>query len=155
MRLSEALILRSDLHQRIQQIRERLVRSSRVQEDEQAPENPQELLQELERLISNFSQIAASINRTNQSTIYENKRTLTDALAERDAIILHRRILSDLVAAATGEHSGHRYRYVQGIKFFSTVSISEIQQQIDSLARRYREIDTRIQEKNWTTELLE
>ena len=39
MKLAEALILRADMQKRIQQLRERLNRSARVQEGDTTPEN--------------------------------------------------------------------------------------------------------------------
>ena len=40
------------------------------------------------------------------------------------------------------------------VKFISTISIEQLQKQSDLLAKEFREIDMKIQEKNWTTELL-
>lgn len=44
MKLAEVLILRADCQKRIDQLRQRLLRSAKVQEGEQPPENPQQLL---------------------------------------------------------------------------------------------------------------
>jgi hypothetical protein len=44
MKLSEALILRADCQKRIQQLRERLERSAKVQEGETPFEEPQALI---------------------------------------------------------------------------------------------------------------
>ncbi len=147
MRLSEALIQRSDTQKRIQQLRSRLNRSARIQEGEQAPEDPEELLQELEQLINTFRTLAAQINQTNSRTHFDDGRTLTEVLAERDAIILHRQVLEGVIQVATGMDGPRGYRMSQ-IKTFSTVNVRELQATIDSLSRRYRELDTRIQEIN-------
>jgi hypothetical protein len=40
------------------------------------------------------------------------------------------------------------------VKFVATVSIAQLQKQIDSLSKQYREVDTRLQELNWNTELV-
>lgn len=153
MRLSEALIQRADLQKRIQQLHSRLKRSARIQEGEQVPEEPQELLTELDQLVNQFSIIAAQINLTNSQTSFDDTRMLTNALAERDAIVLHRKILESTIHSATGDDD-RRYRYAQ-IKSFSAISIRDVQAQIDTLSQRYRLLDTRIQEINWTTELIE
>lgn len=153
MRLSEALIQRADLQKRIQQLHHRLKRSARIQEDEQVPEEPQELFTELDQLISQFSVIAAQVNLTNSQTSYDETRMLTDSLAERDAILLHRKILESVIHSATGDDD-RRYRYTQ-IKSFSAINIRDVQASIDTLSQRYRLLDTRIQEINWTTELIE
>ena len=40
------------------------------------------------------------------------------------------------------------------IKILSTVSVSELQKEVDRLSKELRETDEKIQEVNWTTELL-
>ena len=49
MKLAEALILRADCQKRLQKIKERLIRSSKVQEGEEPPEQPQGLIEELNK----------------------------------------------------------------------------------------------------------
>ena len=39
------------------------------------------------------------------------------------------------------------------IKFQSTIQVSEVQRKADQLAKEHREIDTRVQQANWQTEL--
>ena len=41
------------------------------------------------------------------------------------------------------------------VKFISTVSVAAIQKKADDLAKQYRELDTRIQEADWLTVLLD
>lgn len=154
MRLSEALIQRADIQKRIRQLQVRLQRSSRIQEDEKPPENPQELLSELAQLVDTFTTLVAQINQTNSTTQFNETRTLTNALAERDAIMMHRKILESTIQSAVGEDGRRGYRYSQ-IKSFSTINIGDVQATIDNISRRYRELDTAIQEINWTTELIE
>jgi hypothetical protein len=47
MRLAEALVLRADVRKRIEQLRDRIRLSALVQDGEEPPENPQELLDEV------------------------------------------------------------------------------------------------------------
>ena len=51
MKLAEALILRADCQKRLHEIKQRLIRSAKVQEGEEPPEQPQALLEELNNLI--------------------------------------------------------------------------------------------------------
>lgn len=152
MKLAEALMVRSDCQVRIEQLKQRLLRSSKVQEGEQPPENPTVLLEELERNISELSNLVKKINKTNMLTEFQEGKTLTETLAERDAIMLKRSILYDLVEAASIKQD--RYSKSE-VKFFSTVNIAEIQKQVDDLSKKYRELDSKIQEKNWTVDLIE
>jgi len=152
MKLAEALILRADKQKRIEQIRERLSDSAKVQEGEKPPENPEELLKELDSLLKELTSTIKKINKTNSLTKFDETRSLTDALAERDAIALRRSVLGTLVQAAVVKQD--RYSKSE-VKYYSTVNISEIQKEIDLLAKEYRETDTRIQEANWNVDLIE
>lgn len=152
MKLAEALVLRADCQKRIEQLRERLVRSAKVQEGEKPPENPSELLQELNQTIEQFTDLVKKINKTNSSCEIREGMTLTDALAERDALSLKRSILYALVQAA----SVTQQRYSKSeVKFFSTVDVGEFQKQVNDLSKEYRELDTKIQETNWKVDLVD
>ena len=151
MKLSEALIRRADIQKRIQQLRQRLNQNALVQEGGQPAEQPDELLAESRRALGELVTLIKQINRTNLATRFDGKRTLTDALAERDMIMLERSILSGLVESAAIRLP----RYGREVRFERTVDVPQIQQRIDALSQRYRELDTRIQELNWQTELIE
>jgi hypothetical protein len=154
MKLAEALILRADAQKRIQQLRERLARSARVQEGEQPTENPQELLDELGRVLETYRDMVRRINRTNAATQFDEGRTLTDALADRDTLSLERGVLDGLIQAAAGVQQ-RMYPYMVQEKTFRTISIADIQKRVDALARDYRELDSRIQAMNWNVDLFE
>ena len=151
MKLAEALIQRSDAQKRLEQLRQRLNRSAKVQEGEQPPEDPQELLIEANNVITEMTRLIQQINRTNASTQYDETRTLTDILAERDTLMLRRNMLATLINAATTQP---RYGRME-IKEFPTINIAEIQKQMDDLSRQYRVLDTAVQQLNWTIDLIE
>jgi hypothetical protein len=151
MKLSEALIRRADVQKRIQQLRQRMNQNALVQEGGQPAEQPEELLDESRRALGELVTLVRQINRTNLATRFDETRTLTDALAERDMLMLERSILSGLVESAAIRLP----HYGREVRFERTVDVPEIQKRIDVLSRRYRELDTRIQELNWQTELIE
>lgn len=152
MKLAEALIARADAEKRIAQLQQRLIRSAKVQEGDTPPEDPQTLLTETSNLMNEMQTLIQSINRTNSATAFDNSRTLTDALAERDMLMKERTFLANIIANAVVSQP----RYGQSeIKFVSTINIGELQTQVDDLSRRYREIDTTIQQLNWTIDLIE
>lgn len=152
MKLAEALALRADAQKRIQQLRERLTRSVKVQEGEQPPENPQDLLAELNSVLGQYRTLMQQINRTNAQTPFRDGQTLTDALAERDALAVERAVLHQVVETAAGQN----FRYGRSeIKYISTVDVAALQKRVDELARRYRELDTAIQQMNWNVDLIE
>lgn len=152
MKLAEALIHRADAQKRIHQLRERLSRNVRIQEGETPSEDPQELLTELRRTITEFTRLVKQINRTNAVTVFGDGLTLTDALAERDGLALERNTLT----ALANEAAQQEFRYGRSeIKFVLMVNVAELQKRIDDLAKRYRELDTAIQQANWNIDLIE
>ena len=152
MKLAEALVLRADTQKRLEQLKFRLVRSAKVQEGDEPAENPARLLVELEEVARQLVELISRINRTNSNAKLPDGVTLSDALATRDVLLKRRRIYAELAnAAAIGQE---RYSRSE-VKFKSTVSVSEIQSQVDVLSKEYREIDSRLQEANWAIELVD
>lgn len=150
MKLAEALILRADRQKRLEQLKQRIVGSAKVQEGDEPPENPQELIEEMERVADELLGLIQKINRTNSLTEVEAGKSLSDALAERDVLMTRRTIFADLAKAASVVQSRTSRSEV---KFKSTVSVPETQKRVDDLSKSYRETDALIQEMNWKTDL--
>src|SRR5579863_3076709 len=107
MKLAEALVLRADLQKRIEQLRTRLRLSALVQEGEQPPEDPYELLAEAARLSDELAAVIVRVNRTNLATTLPDGTTLTEAIARRDA--LQQRYSLIETAAETASNRIDRY----------------------------------------------
>ena len=153
MKLAEALINRADAQKRIQQLQARLARNAIVQEGEQPAEDPLELFAELDRVIAQLTQLVKQINRTNSAIRFDDGRTLTDALADRDALMTERAALNSVLNAL---NSQNQFRYSRSeIKAVATVDVRTIQQRIDNLSRDYRQLDAAIQQINWQADLIE
>ncbi|HEY0755519.1 MAG TPA: DIP1984 family protein [Ktedonobacteraceae bacterium] len=152
MKLAEALVLRADAQKRLGQLRDRLRLSALVQEGEQPPENPQELLEQLNVLLAQLEDLIIKINRANMQTSLGDGTILTDALARRDVLTHRYNSLSGLVDTA----SNRTDRYGRSeIRKLSTVDVAALRQQMDDVARMRRELDTQIQATNWTADLPE
>ena len=152
MRLAEALILRADSNKRAEQLKQRMFRNAKVQEGNKPSEDPQALIDELERVTGQLQQLIQQINRTNSSTLFEGATTLSDALAVRDILKLKHGVYQNLAQAAVVTQD--RYSKSE-VKFTSVVNVADVQKRADDLARQHRELDTKIQEANWLTDLLE
>ena len=150
MKLAEALILRADCQKRFAQVRSRLINNAKIQEGDQPAENPQELIKELEGVADELVDLIKRINMTNSATVVLDGKTLSDVLAERDVLALRRAAMNDLAQNAA---LGHGRLTRSEIKYVSTVNVAKIQKRADELAKQYRELDARIQELNWQTEL--
>lgn len=151
MKLAEALNMRADLKKRIFQLKERLLRNSKVQEGEEPSENPEDLIKELNSNLSELEIFIKKINKTNSNTFY-NDKTLTDLIAERDILSLNISIKREFLREASEKID--RYSKTE-VKILSTVNIIEKQKEIDKLSKILRETDMKIQELNWTTELMD
>ena len=151
MKLAEALILRADCQKRFAQLKSRLLTNAKIQEGDKPAEKPQELIKELESVAGELADLIKRINKTNSATIVANSKTLSDVLAERDVLALRRAAYNDLALSAAIAH-GRLTR--SEIKYVSTINVAETQKRADELAREYRELDARIQELNWQTELI-
>ena len=152
MKLANALSQRSELQTRLRQLESRLNNNALVQEGEQPAEDPMELLKELEADYAQLEDLMARINRTNNSTEVDGGTTLSDLLAKRDCLkgkLSALRNFLDNASAQVRRHSASE------IKIKSTVNVRQLQKQVDALSRELRELEETIQEKNWTTELLE
>ena len=151
MKLAEALILRSDLQKRIEQLRVRLNNNAKVQENDKPSENPEELLNELDNNINQLKILIKQINRTNCVTV-SNGQTLADLIAERDALTLKSNILRGFLNIAG--QKVNLYSTTE-IKIMSTVDVPALQKELDQLSKKIRETDTKLQQANWLTELIE
>ena len=138
MKLATALAERSDIQNRINTISVRL------------DNNAKALMEELDRLIVRLEDLVARINLTNSGTVYEG-RTITELLAHRDCLKKKVRVLRDFLNTASDRVT--RMTRTE-IKIVSTVPVTEIQKTVDGLAKELRTVDEKIQELNWTTELV-
>ena len=151
MKLAEALILRADCQKRFAQLKSRLLANAKVQEGDQAAEDPKDLAADLEGVADQLADLVKRINKTNSATLFAGGRTISDALADRDVLALRRAVYTDLAQAAAFTQD----RYTRSeVKYVRTIDVVENQKRADELAKNYRELDARIQEFNWLTELV-
>lgn len=155
MTIGEALNRRSDLQKRVAQLQERLRASVLVQEGDEPPESPQDLLAELDSLCGELQDLIARINHTNASTRLSTGETVTEGLARRDVLALRQGALRTAVRAATTDGLPFSRYSRSEIRMVRQIRVAEIQALIDALAKEQRELDTLLQEQNWTTQMVE
>lgn len=152
MKVAEALVLRADCQRKIAQIKMRLERVVKVQEGEQPAEDPNLLINELLHTMEDLTGWIKKINKTNTLTSFNETLSVADALAERDKLMQKRNALQEILEYASIKQD--RFSRSE-IKFYRTVDVAVIQKQVDELSKAYRELDFKIQEMNWTTDLVE
>ena len=151
MKLAEALIIRADLQKQIYQLKNRLVLNSKVQEGEEASENPHILMTKLSENISELQDLIYRINMTNSTYLVDGK-PITYLMAQRETLLLK----IDTLRAFLDNASRTVDRYSnKEIKIVSTVNVTEIQAKVDVLSKEYRLLDAKIQSVNWQADLVE
>ena len=151
MKLAEALLLRVDLQKKLRQVEARLVKNAKTQGDEPPSEHPDDLLNEFDECNKQWENLIIRINKTNSFTNTDYGISIADLITQRDAIKQKLNALYKLSEGATVEFNRYsRSEIVQR----SSVSVPEIQKNIDKLSKDYREIDTKLQALNWNTDLL-
>jgi methyl-accepting chemotaxis protein len=150
MKLAEALIQRKDLKERIKALADRMCEDALVQEGDRPTEDPVELLKQVNDLIAQHRDLVVRINETNLKTFLPNGRSLTEAIAERDALNHYFDILNRLASAsipARGRYSRNEIRLIP------TVDVAEVRKLADRTGKAIRELDAQIQAVNWTAEI--
>lgn len=149
MKLAEALSIRADLQNKIDQLKSRLKDSAKVQEGDQPAENVTELFKELDERLSQFEEIVYRINRTNMQTMCDGE-TLTQLIARKDALKLRLSIMRDLL-----KHIVETDRYGrQEIKYVRTVDVRELRKTTDDYSQKLRNLDIKLQSLNWSADLI-
>jgi len=151
MKLAEALQERADLNRKIGQLRQRLNDNALVQEGETTPEEPEQLLKELNACLRRLEELMIRINLTNSKTMV-GEDTLTEMIARRDCLRTKLSIYQDLISNASQKTNRARF---SEIKILSAVDVKKLQKDYDRFSRQLRQLDNKIQETNWLTDLME
>ena len=151
MKLATALLQRADLQKRLAEINNRMKNNAKVQEGEQPSEKPSDLLKELDALLLQLEDLVARINLTNSKTVLEDGRSITALIAHRDMLGKKLSIMRSFLDEASSKVD--RYSRAE-IKIVSTVDVAKLQKQVDAASKELRETDEKLQELNWTTELI-
>ena len=148
MKLAEGLLLRSDLMKKIEHLQNRIRPVLIVSDDKLPQEDPAKLLAQLRKAVQDLESIVVRINKTNNATRVEGEGLLMEALARRDALKLLSEKLRVIRHAAQINNSGEA-------NLKTTISIKDLQSEMDQTGRAFRELDNKIQEINWKTELMD
>jgi hypothetical protein len=158
MFLGEALADRASKKKQLEQVAARATAVARYQEGEEPAESADELLVKGRALIGELRELARRINRTNSATELEPGFTLTDALALRDGYAAQYRLVTSVADAGSG--AGARgmawARQLRSeLQQVSAVQVADLRAEADQIAEARRNLDVRIQQAGWVTELLE
>jgi hypothetical protein len=148
MKLAEALLLRADLMKKIEHLQNRITPVLIVSDDKLPQEDPDKLMAQLRKAIQDLETLIIRINKTNNETYIEGEGFLMEALAKRDSLKILSEKLRYIRYAAQINNSGDK-------NLKTTIDIKNLQIEMDQTGRAFREIDSKIQEINWLTELID
>ncbi|KAI8063213.1 hypothetical protein BC940DRAFT_321816 [Gongronella butleri] len=151
MKLAEALILRADLNKSIEELKDRLVSNSLVQDGTKPAEDPEELFKLLRLKLGEYEELITKINNTNLTAKTENGMSLTAAIAKRDRLAREHGILSTVSNHANT--TANRYSRTE-ILNIATVDIPSLRKKVDAIAKARRDVEVQIQAANWTNDLV-
>ena len=84
--------------------------------------------------------------------MFDEKHTLTDAIAFRDMALKRRKLYSDVATKASTAQD----RFTRSeINYVNVIDVREMQKRVDKLSGEYRKLDARIQKMNWEVKLIE
>ena len=150
MKLAEALNIRADMQKHVVQLKERIDSNVKVQEGDQPAEQPSLLFTELQEVLTRLQVLISKINLVNTKTVIDGK-TMTEMLAEKDVLKMKLEIFRSAYSNAIikcERYSRNEVRYV------SAIDCESLQKKIDTISKQYRELDLKIQEINWSTEIV-
>ena len=105
----------------------------------------------MDSAITRLETLMAQINMTNCRT-RAGGMTLTELIAKKDALMLKLSAYRDLVY--TAGQSASRARGTE-IRVLPVLKASELQKQVDEMAKEARMLDNLLQETNWKAKLIE
>lgn len=151
MKLAEALSIRAELQKKTEQVEQRLKSVVKIQEGDTPEESPVDLLSELYQAAAQLEKLLYRINLTNLRTVRDGE-TITAMIARKDVLTLEIKVLRNVLKAATEPES----RYSRNeIKYVKTIDTAKLRKKIDNLSAELRKTDLKIQETNWTADLME
>lgn len=127
------------------------IRNEWILKSHRTAEEPEQLKRELDASVERLAYLISRINLTNSQTKVDG-RTLTELIARKDALILKIGVYKDIVY--TGSQTSYRARNTE-IKIKTAISVTDWQDEIDKMAKELRLLDNKLQENNWSTDMIE
>lgn len=151
MKLAEALTLRKEYQEKLENIRTRISQNIKAQEGDKPLEDPNILIKEAMKINDDMCVLIQKINEVNYETKLSNGMKLKDALTLKESILSKRDFLSN-IASEAGRKDMRLTR--SEIRMNVTVDVVLLQKEIDKLSKEYRMLDNELQSLNWQTEML-
>ncbi|MDR1379144.1 MAG: DIP1984 family protein [Synergistaceae bacterium] len=153
MKLAEALSERAALQRQNRSIVRHIEENVRLPEDEEPTVSVENLIREYETNMLRLSELIRRINKTNCLTEMAG-RTITDAIARRDCLSSHIKAYTEIYNEVTSHSRNQFDKGEPRVKYVRYLDSHKLKDKIDGLSKEFRLLDTELQGKNWTTELI-
>jgi len=152
MLLSNALVKKSELQKEKKLLMDRIDKVLRTDKEDEPIEDINLLIDLLEKVVDELAELIMQIHHTNHRTYLEEGMTLDDAIILREK---HSRQVGIYrsIAKGTTQIKDRWVPYYNNYARF--ISPTEFHKKADEYACKYAELNTRIQQKNWETKLIE
>lgn len=154
MKLAEALAARADAVRKLNELRGRIEANATYQEGETPTEDATALLREAEATTEALETLMRRINQTNTVATLADGRTITEALARRDALRLRHSLWVAAADAASGDRMrGYGRQLRSELATVVALDVPRLRAQADEVSKELRTLDLLVQEANWKVEL--
>lgn len=150
MKISEALIEKSELLKINEQILNRIIRNAIVQEGEKPSEEVSVLLKILNDNFIKIEDLSLRIAKANSIVLTKTGIRIADAIIKKELLGKNIEIFRKIYES--GDTNSARYSQSE-IRKIRTFDLKEIQKNIDLLSKEYRVLDVNIQEANWNNNI--
>ncbi|MCL2045344.1 MAG: DIP1984 family protein [Oscillospiraceae bacterium] len=152
MLLAEALLKKAVLKKELDALEQRMSESARIPHDEEPVDDYTLLLIIYREKESELFDMNLRILATNNITEIREGETISQAIIKRDGLKRVVSMYSKLLNAAIGSNRG--YYGSRDVKYIRVIDMDKVRSDMDSAAQQYRELDVKLQQLNWNTELI-
>lgn len=155
MKLAEALLSRKALLEQIRDYSSVLIPSLSHEDGETQENDYPILLDNYNRLMTEYTNLVIAINNTNNVTLVDydgSKVPLMHILTARDVLIIRKNVFANVDMYGAG-----RNKAVYGVVTVSIirdVEPKEIKSQLNNIEKQLRQLEVIIQSANWNTDLV-
>ncbi|MCL2059611.1 MAG: DIP1984 family protein [Oscillospiraceae bacterium] len=153
MLLAEALFKKAVLKKELETLEQRMGESARVPHDEEPIDDYLVLLGSYLEKEGELLDMNLRIQTTNISTAFREGETISQAINRRDSLKRIVSMYNKLLSAATGGGSRGIFSS-RDVKYKRVVDMDKTRADMSNAAMQYRELDVKLQQLNWNTELL-
>lgn len=150
MKLAEALILKEDYKEKIEELKYRLNDQVLVREGDNTELGTIELLDRIEEVMSKLHHLERRIHEACVNVAIDDKHTLNDMVQERNYKRRQYRFLHQLLMNISIRNP--KFTRPE-LRFVPTVSVKELEEKVDAAKKGLNELEGFLQRINWEVEV--